>query len=154
MIKFLKNKQNLLSILVLVVVFTVIYWGGFLVFDDTEMLEELESQLEVLDEAVVTLEQLADTVEQRQATLEETLYEYNELLKTRLEQNDEFFLKIEQRIARWQDLLNNSELDRTNIRLVQAEMTDMMQTLKLINETGPTDLTESTSLQNNSTETE
>ena len=61
---------------------------------------------------------------------------------------------LEQRISPLLGMLNNAELNSADLTVVQAEIADILQLLKRINETETAEITESTSEQSNSTETE
>ncbi len=128
MFKFLKNKQMMQSFLVYLLAFTVgftiLYWGDRLLFDDSEQFEQLDNKLTVLNE-------LVDSTLKYQSELEDSLDESKKLYERRLEVDRELFILIEQRIATWQDILNNTDPNTTDLTIVQAEMADIMQLLKI-----------------------
>ena len=97
---------------------------------------------------------MIDDEKERQSTLVGSLREFNELLENRLEIDKELFIQLEQRIAAWQDVLKNADLSSTELTIVQADIADVMQLLKRINETETVDLTELISEQSNSIETD
>ncbi len=140
MFKFLKNKQNIASNLVFALVLTITFWGYIFLTSRSDQIEEMEIQLTELAE--------------KQSTLVGSLREFNELLEIRLETDKELFIQLEQRIAAWQDVLKNADLSSTELTIVQAEIADVLQLLKRINETETVDLTESISEQSNSIETD
>lgn len=96
------------------------------------------------------LEEAVDTSRELQNKRMATLLEYNEVLLTNLEQYKELFMLLEQRIVSLQDMLSNGNLDSTSLTVVQAEITDILQSLRNINETETPDFTESNSEQNDS----
>lgn len=128
MFKFLKNKQMMQSFLVYLLAFTVgftiLYWGDRLLFDDSEQFDQLDNKLTVLNE-------LVDSTLKYQSELEDSLDESKKLYERRLEVDRELFILIEQRIATWQDILNNTDPNTTDLTIVQAEMADIMQLLKI-----------------------
>ena len=154
MFKFLKNKQNIPSILVVALVVTITYWGYMFLISESDQIEEMQIQLTELSEYANTTQQLVDDVKERQSTLVGSLREFNEVLENRLEIDKELFIQLEQRIAAWQDVLKNADLSSTELTIVQADIADVMQILKRINETETVDLTESKSEQSNSIETD
>ena len=128
MFKFLKNKQMMQSFLVYLLAFTVgftiLYWGDRLLFDDSEQFEQLDNKLTVLNE-------LVDSTLKYQSELEDSLDESKKLYERRLEVDRELFILIEQRIATWQDILNNTDPNTTDLTIVLADMADIMQLLKI-----------------------
>ncbi len=157
MFKFLKNKQNIQFIVTVAIVVGSITYSVYLISETEqieEQIEELEIQLTELNEDKNRLQQLIGDVKERQSTLVGSLREFNELLENRLEIDKELFIQLEQRIAAWQDVLKNADLSSTELTIVQADIADVMQLLKRINETETVDLTESISEQSNSIETD
>ena len=160
MFKFLKNKQNIQFIVTVAIVVGSITYSVYLISETEqieEQIEELEIQLTELNEDKNRLQQLIGDVKERQSTqskLVGSLREFNELLENRLEIDKELFIQLEQRIAAWQDVLKNADLSSTELTIVQADIADVMQLLKRINETETADLTESISEQSNSIETD
>ncbi len=77
--------------------------------------------------------------------VELTLRESSGLYESILEKQEQRFILLEQRIVAWQDLLNNSDLNSTELTTVQAEMADTLQLLKHANETEMADVSESVS---------
>ena len=114
----------LVYLLAFTVGFTILYWGDRLLFDDSEQFEQLDNKLTVLNE-------LVDSTLKYQSELEDSLDESKKLYERRLEVDRELFILIEQRIATWQDILNNSDPNSTDLTIVQAEMADIMQLLKI-----------------------
>lgn len=157
MFKFLKNKQNIQFIVTVAIVVGSITYSVYLIFESEqieEQIEELEIQLTELNEDKNRVQQLIGDVKERQSTLVGSLREFNELLENRLEIDKELFIQLEQRIAAWQDVLKNADLSSTELTIIQAEIADVMQLLKRINEIEMVDLTESISEQSNSIETD
>ena len=157
MFKFLKNKQNIQFIVTVAIVVGSITYSVYLISESEqieEQIEELEIQLTELNEDKNRVQQLIGDVKERQSTLVGSLREFNELLENRLETDKELFIQLEQRIAAWQDVLKNADLSSTELTIVQADIADVMQLLKRINETETVDLTESISEQSNSIETD
>ena len=157
MFKFLKNKQNIQFIVTVAIVVGSITYSVYLISESEqieEQIEELEIQLTELNEDKNRVQQLIGDVKERQSTLVGSLREFNELLENRLEIDKELFIQLEQRIAAWQDVLKNADLSSTELTIVQAEIADVMQLLKRINEIEMVDLTESISEQSNSIETD
>ena len=157
MFKFLKNKQNIQFIVTVAIVVGSITYSVYLISESEqieEQIEELEIQLTELNEDKNRVQQLIGDMKERQSTLVGSLREFNELLENRLETDKELFIQLEQRIAAWQDVLKNADLSSTELTIVQAEIADVMQLLKRINEIEMVDLTESISEQSNSIETD
>ena len=157
MFKFLKNKQNIQFIVTVAIVVGSITYSVYLISESEqieEQIEELKIQLTELNEDKNRVQQLIGDVKERQSTLVGSLREFNELLENRLETDKELFIQLEQRIAAWQDVLENADLSSTELTIVQADIADVMQLLKRINETETVDLTESISEQSNSIETD
>ena len=157
MFKFLKNKQNIQFIVTVAIVVGSITYSVYLISESEqieEQIEELKIQLTELNEDKNRVQQLIGDVKERQSTLVGSLREFNELLENRLETDKELFIQLEQRIAAWQDVLKNADLSSTELTIVQADIADVMQLLKRINETETVDLTESISEQSNSIETD
>jgi DNA repair ATPase RecN len=155
--KFLKNKQNIQFIVTVAIVVGSITYSVYLISESEqieEQIEELKIQLTELNEDKNRVQQLIGDVKERQSTLVGSLREFNELLENRLEIDKELFIQLEQRIAAWQDVLKNADLSSTELTIVQADIADVMQLLKRINETETVDLTESISEQSNSIETD
>lgn len=148
MFKFLKNKQNFQSAGIFLVVFAVVYSVFILLFDPSEQNERIELLDNELTELIAQSDQLRkaiDTFEKRQSERADALLEYMELLLTILEQNKELFIVLEQRITSIQDALDNPDLNSTGLTAVQTEITDILQSLKRINETEIAELAESNS---------
>ena len=59
MFKFLKNKQNILSILVVALVVTITYWGGMFLISESDQIEEINEYANIM-------QQLIDEVKERQ----------------------------------------------------------------------------------------
>ena len=161
MFKFLKNKQNIKSGLLYSILFSVVlliilflFYDSSEEFGQLERLERLDQEVASLAESVIRTGQL---VEETRETLHKrvlTLLELNELLQTNLEQKNEILMLLERRISPLQGMLNNADLNSTDLTAVQAEIADILQTLKSINETETAEPTESKSEQSNSIETE
>ena len=186
MFKFLKSKQNIQSVLLFFLIYSVVFFTIIYLFDDSseefERLERLDQEATSLAESVIRIGELVEktreTMNERVETLlevnellrtnleqrnellllleqrKETLLEVNELLRANLEQRNEMLSLLEQRISPLQGMLNNTDLNSADLTVVQAEITDILQSLKRINETETAEITESTSEQSNSTETE
>lgn len=117
-------------------VFVFIVWSSSLWFDDSyEKAHQLDHEMTALSDEIDRLGQLIDTYIENRSRLENTLRESNELHKTRLEQYEELFMLLEQRIGLLQDILNDADLNSTELTTVLAEITDILQTLKRIDET-------------------
>ena len=158
MFKFLKNKQNNQSVLLFFLIYTVAFFAIVFFFDDSseefERLERLDQEATSLAESVIRIGELVEKTRETMNERVETLLEVNELLRTNLEQRNELLLLLEQRISPLQGMLNNAVLNSAELTVVQAEIADILQSLKRINETETAEITESTSEQSNSTETE
>ncbi len=76
-----------------------------------------------------------DTYIENRSRLEDTLRELNGLLEERLQQNKELFMLLEPRIDLLKDILNDADLHNTELTAVLAEITEILQILKSINET-------------------
>jgi len=134
MFKLLKN--NIKIIVVYTFVFVFIVWSSSFWFDDSyEQLDQLDQEVTALSDEIDKLGQSMDAYIESRGMLEDTLREVNELLDERLEQNKELFLLLEQRIGLLQDILNDADLNSTDLTTVLAEITDILQTIKDINET-------------------
>lgn len=137
MFKLLKN--NIKFIVVYTLVFVFIVWSSSFWFDDSyEQLDQLDQEMTALSDEIYELGQSMDAYIENRSMLEGTLREINELLDERLEQNKELFMLLEQRIGLLQDILNDADLNSTELTTVLAEITDILQTLKNINETEET----------------
>ena len=158
MFKFLKNKQNIQSVLLFFLVYSVVFFTIIYLFDDSseefERLERLDQEVTSLAESVIRTGELIDETRETMNERVEYLLEVNELLRLNLEQKSELLSLLEQRISPLQDMLNDADLNSADLTVVQAEIADILQTLKRINETETAELTESTSEQSNSIETE
>ncbi len=158
MFKFLKNKQNIQSVLLFFLVYSVVFFTIIYLFDDSseefERLERLDQEATSLAESVIRIGELVEKTRETMNERVETLLEVNELLQANLEQKNEMLLLLEQRISPLQGMLNNTDLNSADLTVVQAEIADILQSLKRINETETTEITESTSEQSNTTETE
>ena len=147
MFKFLKNRQNIQLILVYAPVFAFVIWSSSFWLDDGS--EQLDHRLDQLDQEVTELSENIDRLGQSvddhvniRSKLEDLLRESNDLLKTRVDQYKELFIQFEQRITLLQDVLNNADPDSADLMTVQAEIADILQSLKQINEAGADDLAE------------
>ena len=133
MFKLLKN--NIKFIVVYTLVFVFIVWSSSFWFDDSsEKLDQLDQEMTALSDEINSLGQSVDAYIERRNMIEDALHELNELFEERLEQNKELFLLLEQRIGLLQDILNDADLNSTDLTTVLAEITDILQTLKSINE--------------------
>lgn len=136
MLKLLKNKQNIIFIVVYTFVFSFIVWGSSFWFDDgSEKIEQLDQEITELTEEIDRLGQSMDTYIENRSRLEDTLRELNGLLEERLQQNKELFMLLEPRIDLLKDILNDADLHNTELTAVLAEITEILQILKSINET-------------------
>ena len=136
MFKSLINKQNIIFILVYTFIFVFIVWSSSFWFDESsEQLDQLDQEMTALSDEIDKLGQSMDAYIESRGMLEDTLREVNELLDERLEQNKELFMLLEQRIGLLRDILNDADLNNTDLTTVLAEITDILQTLKSINET-------------------
>ena len=136
MFKSLINKQNIIFILVYTFVFTFIVWSSSFWFDDDmEQLDQLDQEMTALSNEIEELGQSMDAYIESRGMLEDSLREVNELLDERLEQHKELFALLEQRIGLLQEILNDADLQSTDVTTVLAEITDILQTLKDINDT-------------------
>lgn len=146
MFKFLKNKQNIQLILVYALVFAFLIWSSSFWLDDgseqLDKLHQLDHEVTELSEEIDRLGQSVDAYIENRSMLEDSLRESNELLKTGLEQYKEMFTLLEQRIGLLQDILNDAGPDSADLMTVQAEIADILQSLKHINETEADDLAE------------
>ncbi len=143
MLKLLRNKQNIIFILVYTFVFSFIVWGSSFWFDDgSEKLEQLDQEITELTEEIDRLGQSIDTYMENRSRLEDALRELNGLLEERLEQNKELFMLLEQRIRLLQDILYDADSYSPDLTKVLAEITDILQKLKSVNETGTAGLAE------------
>lgn len=143
MLKLLKNKQNIIFILVYTFVFSFIFWSSSYWFDDdSEKLEKLDQEITELTGEIDRLGQSIDTYMENRSRLEDTLRELNGLLEERLEQNKELFMLLERRIRLLQDILNDADPYSPDLTKVLAEITDILQQLKRVNETGTAGLAE------------
>ncbi len=143
MLKLLRNKQNIIFILVYTFVFSFIVWGSSFWFDDgSEKLEQLDQEITELTEEIDRLGQSIDTYMENRSRLEDALRELNGLLEERLEQNKELFMLLEQRIRLLQDILYDADSYSPDLTKVLAEITDILQKLKNVNETGTAGLAE------------
>ena len=135
MFKFLKNKQNIKFVLVYTLVFIFIVWSSSFWFDDSsEQLDQLDQEMTGLSDEINSLGQSMDAYIESRRMFEDTLREINELLEERLEQNMKLFMLLEQRIGSLQDILNDADIQNTDLTRVLAEITAILQTLKDINE--------------------
>ena len=135
MFKFLKNKQNIKFVLVYTLVFIFIVWSSSFWFDDSsEQLDQLDQEMTGLSDEINSLGQSMDAYIESRRMFEDTLREINELLEERLEQNMKLFMLLEQRIGSLQDILNDTDVQNTDLTTVLAEITAILQTLKDINE--------------------
>ncbi len=135
MFKFLKNKQNIKFVLVYTLVFIFIIWSSSFWFDDSsEQLDQLDQEMTGLSDEINSLGQSMDAYIESRRMFEDTLREINELLEERLEQNMKLFMLLEQRIGSLQDILNDTDVQNTDLTTVLAEITAILQTLKDINE--------------------
>ena len=129
MFKLLKN--NIKFIVVYTLVFVFIVWSSSFWFDDSsEKLDQLDQEMTALSDEINSLGQSVDAYIERRNMIEDALHELNELFEERLEQNKELFLLLEQRIGLLQDILNDADLNSTDLTTVLAEITDILQTLK------------------------
>lgn len=136
MLKFLKSSQNIKLLLTYTFVFVFIVWSSSFWFDDSyEMVDQIDQDMTALSDEIDRFGQLMDTYIENRSRLEDALREKNELLEVRLEQNKKIFMLLEQRIGLLQDILNDADLNSTELTTVLAEMTDILQTLKRIDET-------------------
>lgn len=136
MFKSLINKQNIIFILVYTFVFTFIVWSSSFWFDDDmEQLDQLDQEMTALSNEIEELGQSMDAYIESRGMLEDSLREVNELLDERLEQHKELFALLEQRIGLLQEILYDADLQSTDVTTVLAEITDILQTLKDINDT-------------------
>lgn len=143
MYKSLINKQNITFILVYTLVFVFIVWSSSFWFDDSsEQLDQLDQEMTALSDEIDGLGQSIDAYIEERSNFEDTLRELNQLLEERLEQNKELFMLLEQRIGLLQDLLSDADLNSTDLTAVLAEITDILQTLKSINDTEAVSLAE------------
>ena len=134
MFKPLKN--NIKFILVYALVFVFMIWISSFWFDESyEQLNQLDQEITALSDEIEELGKSMDAYIESRGMLEDTLREVNELLDERLEQNKELFMLLEQRIGLLQEILNDADLNSTDSTTVLAEITDILQTLKSINET-------------------
>ena len=158
MFKFLKNKQNIQSVLLFFLVYSVVFFTIIYLFDDSseefERLERLDQEVTSLAESVIRTGELVEKTRETMNERVESLLEVNELLRVNLEQRNELLSLLEQRSSPLQGMLNNTDLNSADLTVVQAEIADILQLLKSINETETAEITESTSEQSNSTETE
>ena len=147
MFKFLKNKQNIQFILVYALLFAFVIWSSSFWLDDgseqiDHKLDQLDQEVTELSEDIDRLGQSVDAYVNIRSKFEDALRESNELLRARLEQYKELFIQFEQRITLLQDLLHNADPDSTDLMTVQAEIADILQSLKHINEMEADDLAE------------
>ena len=134
MFKSLKN--NIKFIVVYTLVFVFIVWSSTFWFDDSsEQLDQLDQEMTALSDEIDGLGQSIDAYIEERSNFEDTLRELNQLLEERLEQNKKLFMLLEQRIGLLQDILNDADLQSTDLTKVLAEITDILQTFEDINET-------------------
>ena len=100
-----------------------------------EQLDQLDQEMTALSNEIEELGQSMDAYIESRGMLEDSLREVNELLDERLEQHKELFALLEQRIGLLQEILNDADLQSTDVTTVLAEITDILQTLKDINDT-------------------
>ncbi len=134
MFKSLKN--NIKFIVVYTLVFVFIVWSSTFWFDNSsEQLDQLDQEMTALSDEIDGLGQSIDAYIEERSNFEDTLRELNQLLEERLEQNKKLFMLLEQRIGLLQDILNDADLQSTDLTKVLAEITDILQTFEDINET-------------------
>ncbi|MYI89018.1 MAG: hypothetical protein F4082_01750 [Gammaproteobacteria bacterium] len=134
MFKSLKN--NIKFIVVYTLVFVFIVWSSTFWFDNSsEQLDQLDQEMTALSDEIDGVGQSIDAYIEERSNFEDTLRELNQLLEERLEQNKKLFMLLEQRIGLLQDILNDADLQSTDLTKVLAEITDILQTFEDINET-------------------
>lgn len=144
MFKFLKINQDK-SILFVALVFAVLFLVSTFFFDDTEQLEKLDQMEKELTAQMEDLKKLGELIDSTLNTNRErmdSILEANELLQNTTEQYKELFIQLEHRISSLQDVLNNADSNSSSLTTAQAQVADIHQSLKRINETETTDIAE------------
>ena len=139
MFKFLKKYENRANLWALVLFITLFFYFDY--FDGSEQREQLEEALALLAESSNRVETLFDSTQEMSNMLNSSI-EFNKSLMKKLESDNENFIQLEQRIASLQELMNNTDLNSSDLTVVRFEIADILQYLKRANETRKTVLSE------------